>query len=154
MTPRVLGTAGFWRRGAALGVDAMWLFCVLGTASWLLVGIPLPAAGVESVRMQFVRLIYEFVPAAVFVVGWARYGATPGKLLLELRVVDARTGERPGWIRALIRCVGYAVSALPLGLGFLWAAFDRQGQALHDKLAGTRVVRVRETVLPDSRVHA
>lgn len=151
---QVLGTAGFWRRGAALGIDAMWLFCVLGTVSWLLAGTPLPVAGVETARMAFVRVLWHFVPAAVLVIGWARYGTTPGKLLLELRVVDARTGERAGWIRALIRCVGYAVSLLPLGLGFVWAAFDRNGQALHDKLAGTRVVRVRETVLPDSRVHA
>ena len=148
---QVLGTAGFWRRGAALGIDAMWLFCALGTLSWLLVGIPLPAAGVESARMAFVRLLWDIVPAAVFVIGWARWGTTPGKLLLELRVVDARSGERPGWIRSLIRCIGYVVSLLPLGLGFVWAAFDRNGQALHDKLAGTRVVRVRETVLAQSR---
>ena len=48
----------------------------------------------------------------------------------------------------MIRYIGYIASIIPLGLGFVWAAFDRNGQALHDKLAGTRVVRVEETMLP------
>ena len=151
---RVLGSAGFWRRGAALGVDAMWLFCAIGTLSWLLVGVPLPVGPGEPARLLVAQTLYKLVPAAVMVVGWARWGTTPGKLLLELQVVDARSGRRPGWIQSLIRVLGYMVSLLTLGLGFVWAAFDRNGQALHDRLAGTRVVRVRETVLPAPRVSA
>lgn len=151
---RVLGRAGFWRRGAALGVDAMWLFCVAGTLSWLLFGIALPWGPAPSARALAAQLLHELLPAAVFVIGWARYGVTPGKLLLDLRVVEVRSGERPGWVRSIIRYLGYFVSALPLGLGFVWAAFDREGRALHDRLAGTRVVRVEETVLPAGRVPA
>lgn len=151
---RVLGTAGFWRRGAALGVDAMWLFCVAGVVSWLLVGIALPWGPQTTARGLAAQALHELLPAAVFVLGWARYGVTPGKLLLDLRVVETRSGERPGWIRSIIRYIGYFVSALPLGLGFVWAAFDREGRALHDRLAGTRVVRVEESVLPDRRVAA
>lgn len=151
---RVLGTAGFWRRGAAFGLDAMWLFCVAGVLSWLLVGIALPWGPALSARGLVAQTLHELLPAAVCVIGWARYGMTPGKLLLELRVVDARGGDRPGWIQAIIRYIGYFVSALPLGLGFVWAAFDRDGRALHDRLAGTRVVRVEETVLSGPRVPA
>ncbi|MDZ7748200.1 MAG: RDD family protein [Halofilum sp. (in: g-proteobacteria)] len=92
--------------------------------------------------------IHQLLPALVLVVGWARYGATPGKVLLELRVVDAATGGRPSPAQALIRLLGYLVSALPLGLGFAWAAVDRDKQALHDKLARTRVVVVAEEILP------
>jgi len=145
---RVLGTAGFWRRGAALGVDAMWLFCAGGALTWLLFGTALPFGPATSVTAMAAQAVHKLLPAAVFIVGWARWGCTPGKLLLELRVVDARTGERPGWVQSGIRYIGYLVSALPLGLGFLWAAFDRNGAALHDKLAGTRVVRIDERVLP------
>jgi len=145
---RVLGAAGFWRRGAALGVDLMWLFCVGGALTWLLFGLPLPWGVAASPKVLAAQTLHELLPAAVFVVGWARWGCTPGKLLLELRVVDARGGGRPGWTRALIRYLGYLASALPLGLGFLWAAFDREGRALHDRLAGTRVVRIEERVLP------
>lgn len=151
---RVLGTGGFWRRGAAFGLDALWLFCVAGTLSWLLVGIALPWGPALSARGLAAQTLHELLPAAVCVIGWTRYGMTPGKLLLELRVVDVDSGGRPGWVRSIIRYIGYFVSALPLGLGFVWAAFDRDGRALHDRLAGTRVVRIEETVLPDSRVPA
>jgi uncharacterized RDD family membrane protein YckC len=37
--------------------------------------------------------------------------------------------------------VGYLASLVTLGLGFLLAAFNREGRALHDLIAGTVVVR-------------
>ncbi len=151
---RVLGAGGFWRRGAAFGIDAMWLFCVAGTLSWLLLGIALPWGTALSARGLAAQSLHELLPALVCVIGWVRYGMTPGKLLLELRVIDAASGARPGWTRAIIRYLGYFVSALPLGLGFVWAAFDRDGRALHDRLAGTRVVRIEETVMADREVPA
>jgi hypothetical protein len=42
--------------------------------------------------------------------------------------------------RALLRYIGYIVSASLLSIGFLWAAFDLKRQGWHDKLAGTLVV--------------
>ena len=42
---------------------------------------------------------------------------------------------------ALIRAIGYNVSAMLFGLGFLWAFFDRNKQSWHDKMARTYVVR-------------
>ena len=125
--------AGFWRRAAALGVDALWLFCVTGALGFVLFGDPWPGAGAAWV-------LRDLLPALVFVIGWAQFGATPGKLLLDLRVVDVARGERPGYVRAIIRYLGYFVSFLTLGLGFLWVVFDRRSQALHDKLAGTCVI--------------
>lgn len=145
---RVLGPAGFWRRAAAFGLDGLWLFCVAGTVSWLVFGIALPYGVGGGWRVTGAALVHELLPALVLVAGWARYGTTPGKLLLDLRVVDARSGARPGAVQAVLRYVGYFVSALPLGLGFLWIVFDRHNEALHDKLARTRVVVVEEAILP------
>ncbi len=77
----------------------------------------------------------------VLVVGFWRYcGATPGKLALALKVVDARTGGRPSTGRLALRFLCYLVSALPLYLGFLWIAVDRRKQGWHDKIAGTVVI--------------
>ncbi len=146
---RVLAPAGFWHRALALAMDWLWLFCALGTLGWLLFGVAIPPAPAGYGAAGHAALVFhELVPALVFIVAWVRYGATPGKILLELRVVDARTGAHPGWPQALIRYLGYFVSALPLGLGFLWAAWDRRKQALHDKLARTEVVVVAEEALP------
>ena len=44
---------------------------------------------------------------------------------------------------AVIRAIGYYVSSLicSVGLGYLWAIFDKNNQTWHDKLARTYVVR-------------
>ena len=77
--------------------------------------------------------------AVYYVYHWGVKGATPGKRLLGL-VVQAEDGSEPiGLARAAIRVLGYVLSALSLGIGFLMIAFG--GAALHDRLAGTRVVR-------------
>jgi uncharacterized RDD family membrane protein YckC len=43
--------------------------------------------------------------------------------------------------QAIVRTVGYLLSALPVGLGFVAGALGPDGVALHDRLADTRVVR-------------
>lgn len=72
---------------------------------------------------------------------WAARGATPGKSLVGL-VVCTETGETPiGYPRAVARAIGYGISSLPFGLGFLWIAFG-DGRGWHDHIAATRVSRV------------
>jgi uncharacterized RDD family membrane protein YckC len=76
------------------------------------------------------------------IVGFWRYcGATPGKLAVGLKIVDARTGLAPSTGRLVLRLVCYLVSALPLYLGFVWVALDRRKQGWHDKIAGTVVIQ-------------
>src|SRR5262249_39421879 len=77
--------------------------------------------------------------AVYYVYHWGVKGATPGKRLLGL-VVQGDDGTEPiGLSRATIRVLGYLVSGLILGIGFLMIAFG--GAGLHDRMAGTRVVR-------------
>jgi pSer/pThr/pTyr-binding forkhead associated (FHA) protein/uncharacterized RDD family membrane protein YckC len=77
--------------------------------------------------------------AVYYVYHWGVKGATPGKRLLGLAVV-AEDGSAPiGLSRAAVRVLGYLLSSLTLGIGFLMIAFG--GSGLHDRLAGTRVVR-------------
>jgi uncharacterized RDD family membrane protein YckC len=66
--------------------------------------------------------------------------ATIGKRWMGLKVADAR-GERIGFLRASGRYAAKYLSALPCFLGFIMALFSSRGQALHDRLAGTRVVK-------------
>jgi uncharacterized RDD family membrane protein YckC len=87
-----------------------------------------------------VLLNYVF-PAIAVVLFWIARQATPGKMLLKLRVVDAKTlgPLTPG--QAIGRYLGYYVSILGLMLGFIWVGFDPRKQGWHDKLAGTLVIR-------------
>lgn len=68
-------------------------------------------------------------------------GRTVGKWATGLRI-EQQDGDVPGIGVALFRhFVGYPVSFLTLGLGFLMAIFSTRGRALHDLIAGTVVVR-------------
>jgi uncharacterized RDD family membrane protein YckC len=49
-------------------------------------------------------------------------------------------GSPVTWGRAVLRYLGFIVSAIPLSLGFLWIAIDGRRQGWHDKLAGTYVI--------------
>ena len=84
--------------------------------------------------------IQAVVPALAVLVFWRRYGATPGKLAVYARIVDARTGEAASTGRLVARYFAYFISSLPLFLGFAWIAIDRRKQGWHDKIAGTLVV--------------
>jgi uncharacterized RDD family membrane protein YckC len=69
------------------------------------------------------------------------YGQTVGKWTTGLRI-ERTDGQLPGVPRILLRnFVGYPLSLLLFGLGFLLAAINPSGRALHDLIAGTVVVR-------------
>jgi len=69
-------------------------------------------------------------------------GATIGGIVFGLQVV--RLDDKPiEWETAIVRTLGCFLSAIALGLGFFWIAFDSEKQAWHDKIAGTVVVRVK-----------
>ena len=68
-------------------------------------------------------------------------GQTFGKMAFGVRVVD-RAGRSVTGAISLVRALGYLVSVLPLGLGIALMFFDTRRLALHDRLAGTRVLMV------------
>lgn len=70
-----------------------------------------------------------------------KFGATPGKMALGLKVITAQ-GEQPGYWRGLGRSAGELVSGLILYIGYVMVSFDPQRRALHDFMADTRVVKV------------
>lgn len=72
---------------------------------------------------------------------WTRRdGQTPGKFALSIRVIKA-DGAPISDTDAVIRAIGYHVSSIFFGLGYIWAIFDKNNQTWHDKLARTYVVR-------------
>ena len=72
-------------------------------------------------------------------------GATPGKKLMKIRVVNKDTKEVPGILKAFLReIVGKFVSSVFFFLGYLWAVWDKEKQTWHDKIAGTIVIDDRQ----------
>jgi len=72
--------------------------------------------------------------------GGAR-GATPGKRIVGIRVVDNATHGRINYRRAAVRRLVYIVGGLAFYIGWLWVLIDPGNQALHDKAADTLVIK-------------
>ena len=70
-----------------------------------------------------------------------RFGATPGKMILKLKVTDAVTGANPAADKAFLRAFFSLVSLTGL-LGYAWALWEKEGRTWHDIIAQTRVIKV------------
>ena len=140
---------GFWPRVGASLIDTIIIFAVVGP---LLVWI----YGWESLidpDSPFIKgpvdFLLSWIGPAVFAIWfWMRPGATPGKMVIGARVVDATTGHPVSFGQALGRYLGYFVSAIVMMLGYVWVAFDPRKQGWHDKMARTVVIRSKNRVEP------
>jgi len=74
---------------------------------------------------------------------WTRGGATPGMKVAGIRVVNDRDGSPIGWGTALLRLVGWWVSAAVFYIGFAWILVDSRRRGWHDLIAGTCVIASR-----------
>jgi uncharacterized RDD family membrane protein YckC len=86
-------------------------------------------------------IMTHVLPAIAIIVFWVYKSATPGKMAIRAKIVDAKTGLPPSKGQLIGRYFAYYISTIPLCLGFLWIAWDPRKQGWHDKLAGTVVVR-------------
>jgi uncharacterized RDD family membrane protein YckC len=132
--------AGFWLRVGATIIDSILTACFTLPAVVAVYGWEyFETEGTILGPADFI--ITWIIPMVAILAFWIKKQATPGKMALSLRIVDAATG-RPAQPTQLIgRYLAYFISALPLGLGFLWVAFDKHKQGWHDKLSGTVVLR-------------
>ena len=119
--------AGFWVRVVATIIDLV----ILAIIGFVLQAILGSASGIVSFIVNVGYLLYF----------WTTTGQTIGHKAMGLRVVRT-DGSSLDISRAVIRYVGMVVSAIPLGLGFLWVALDDRKQGWHDKIADTCVVKV------------
>jgi uncharacterized RDD family membrane protein YckC len=76
-----------------------------------------------------------------YLVTFTAGGQTLGKMAAGIRVVSARSESNLDLGRAVVRTTLWLLLAIPAGLGFLTAVLSRDHRGLHDRLAGTRVVR-------------
>lgn len=132
--------AGFWIRVVASIIDSVLILLVTMP---ILIGI-YGMAYLESTALvagSWDFLISWVFPAAAVIIFWIYRSATPGKMIVKAKIVDAKTGGKPSTGQLIGRYFGYYVSMIPLFLGFIWVAFDKRKQGWHDKLAGTVVIR-------------
>ena len=96
-------------------------------------------------------LIIGLLPLLTIFVFWFVWGATPGKLLLKLRIIDINTGKPPTFSRYIIRLIAYGLIIVTFGLSLLLMQFRSKHQALHDTLSQTAVVHNQSQVVNTPR---
>lgn len=83
---------------------------------------------------------------------WYLWAATPGKMVMRMKVVDAGTNGPITPLQILLRLCGYVVSGMCAMLGFFWIGASRRRRGWHDYLAGTAVItapwRITRTPAP------
>ena len=126
----------FW----AFAVDVLILFIVLVPLVLAIYGRDYIARSAGGYAGFWDFSLQVVVPAVATVLFWRFFGATPGKLAVGAKIVDARSLGAPSTGRLIGRYFAYLISALPLFLGFVWIAIDRRRQGWHDKIAGTLVI--------------
>jgi uncharacterized RDD family membrane protein YckC len=132
--------AGFWVRVGAALIDTILMMIIILPILTLIYGKDYLAS--DSFFFGFWDLMLNYIfPAFSVILFWVYKSATPGKMALHLKIVDAETGQAVSAGRLIGRYLGYYVSIIPLLLGLIWVGIDKRKQGWHDKLAGTVVVR-------------
>ncbi|WP_207433158.1 RDD family protein [Sabulibacter ruber] len=142
--------AGFWIRFVAVLIDGIVLAIPNVMLQFLFIGstiysqeaiaenpfIFFASMGTYILASTLLNLLYKAVMES------SSWQATLGKRALDLKVTDVH-GQRISFLRALGRSLATFLSSLLMCIGYIMAAFSSRKQALHDKIAGTVVVKTR-----------
>jgi|SRR3954447_4162595 uncharacterized RDD family membrane protein YckC len=126
--------AGFWIRFGAYLLDV------------LIYGIPAAVVVVVAALINDTLGVLAYFLVIVGSIAYFIYfeggpeGATPGKRVCGIRIIDMNTGGPIGYGRAFIRWIMKIVSGAVFYLGYLWMLWDKEKQCWHDKVANDVVV--------------
>ena len=130
---------GFWARVAASIIDNILMLFIILPLLYLVYGQDY-FSNVGASGGFIDNFISYVLPAIAILMFWTYKQATPGKMIFNAKIIDAKTGGKPKPSQWLFRYLGYIPSTLIFGLGFLWVIWDKRKQGWHDKMAGTVVV--------------
>ncbi len=133
---------GFWPRVGAALIDTILLMIIIGPILTAFYGDSYWSLSDKRFIKGPMDFILSWVfPAVAVILFWVAKQATPGKMAISAKIVDAKTGSAPTTGQFIGRYFAYFLAGLPLCLGIIWIVFDGRKQGWHDKLAGTVVVR-------------
>ena len=130
-------TAHLARRFGAICYEILLLAAILFAAGWVFLAVErlLPAA----LARPLFQLYLLAVCAVYFIYCWTHSGQTLPMKTWRIRLVT-REGKALSIGRAGLRYVLALAGIALAGGGFWWALIDRDGQFLHDRVAGTRII--------------
>ena len=141
---------GFWPRVGASLIDTVLLLIIVLPIMQLIYGSSYWSSD-AFIQGPADFLFSWILPAVAIIWFWIARQATPGKMVVGAKIVDASTGQTASAKQLVVRYLGYYVSMLPFFLGIFWVAFDDRKQGWHDKIAEPSSC-ARRTEGPSGRV--
>jgi len=129
---------GFWHRVLCNIIDSL---------LWSILMSVMGSLYLDSIKIyEIVPLIYlwvfSYITVALYtIIFWKLFGATPGKLIIRAKILDAQSGNIPSIQKLIIRFFFYPISMTFFAIGCIRCGFDSRKQSWHDKVAGTVIVR-------------
>lgn len=134
-----LATKG--KRATAFFIDEMLLSFLLLIALWESFAQATTTEDIilltNSVVLEYMAL--KIIYQAFFVM---QYGATVGKIIMKIRVIEIKNIQNPNVLISINRAIFRVLSEMFFYLGFIWGMMDPSRQTWHDKTAKTLVVNV------------
>lgn len=133
--------ASIKKRSMAFFIDEMLLSFILLIALW---DSFIDAKTVEEVIFVTNTFVLEYMAMKIFYQAFfvMQYGASIGKIIMKIKVIEIKTLQNPSVVSALNRGIFRVISEMLFYLGFLWGMMDPSRQTWHDKTAKTLVVNV------------
>ena len=126
-------------RIAAMIYESLLVIAVVFVASFIIIPI------VGEMHMPWQRYLFQVYILSIlfgyFSAFWLRSGQTLAMKTWRIRLVN-RAGGPLSFKQAALRFVLALLGLLLVGVGFWWALIDRDRQFLHDRIVGTRLIRV------------
>ena len=133
--------AGIFSRVMAVAID----LAVLTAIDVLVVYFTLQICGLTAADLGILPkaplIAFFVVQNGGYLVAFTAGGQTLGKMAMGIKVISTGSREQIDVPHSLLRTVLWLVLAIPAGLGFLTALFSPERRGLHDRFAGTRVIK-------------
>jgi len=133
--------ASLGRRLMAAAIDLL----ILAAIDVVVVYFTMQICGLTAADLDAIPkgplLAFLLVQNGGYLVAFTAGGQTLGKMAAGIKVVPADSAPGLDFGQALLRTALWVVLVVPAGLGFLTAMFSSDHRGLHDRFAGTRVVR-------------
>lgn len=119
-----------------LRVGAYLLDILLLAPVWIIGAILLQT---DAAALGVIFYVLAFAGSLYFAYLTGASGASPGKRLMGIKVVNERTGQPMGGGLGIARVFIHIIDSLPCYLGYLWPLWDAKRQTFTDKVLGTVV---------------
>ncbi len=127
------------KRALAFFIDDMLLSLLLIIALWDSFNGAKTIEDMINITNNFILeyMMMKIIYQAFFVM---KYGASVGKIIMKIRVIEIDTLQTPNIVTSLNRAIFRVISETMFYLGFLWGLLNQQRQTWHDKTARTLVI--------------